>query len=71
MITVVHNQLLCFGDIEMEVVVLALGYQGSVLLSVGRLIVSHDSCLVRKLTDGVGAVDRHSVMCEQGVQESC
>ncbi len=39
---VVHNQLLCFADKEMEIVVLAPGCQGSDLLSVGRLIITGD-----------------------------
>ncbi|CAB1438860.1 unnamed protein product [Pleuronectes platessa] len=37
---VVHDQLLCFADIEMEVVVLTQRCQGSDLLSVGLLVVS-------------------------------
>ncbi len=39
---VVHNQLLCFADLEMDVVVLAPRCQGSDLLSVGRLIIVGD-----------------------------
>ncbi|CAB1428703.1 unnamed protein product [Pleuronectes platessa] len=39
---VVHDQLLRFADVEMEVVVLAPRCQGSDLLSVGLLIVAGD-----------------------------
>ncbi len=57
---VVHDQLLCFADIEMEVVVLAPRCQGSDLLSVGCLIIAGDKAddghVVSKLDDGVGPV---------------
>ncbi len=70
---IVHSQLLCFADFEMEVVVLAPRYQGSDFLSVGCLIVAgdqaNDSYVVSKLDDGVGAVGGHTVIREQGVEE--
>ncbi len=65
-LSVLHNMLLCFADIEMEVVVLAPRCQGSDLLSVGRLTITgdqaDDSCIISKLDDGVGAVGGHAVM---------
>ncbi len=73
LLPVVHKQLLCFADAEMEVVVLAPRCQGSDLLSVGHLIVAGDQtdggCVVSKFDDYVGAVDGLVVVCEQGVQE--
>ncbi len=36
---VVHNQLLCFADVEMDIVVLAPRCQGSDLRPVGRFII--------------------------------
>ncbi|CAB1457121.1 unnamed protein product [Pleuronectes platessa] len=70
---VVHDQLLRFADVEMEVVVLAPRCQGSDLLSVGLLIVdgdqAYDSGVISKLNDGVGAVGGHAVLREQGVQK--
>ncbi len=39
---VVHDQLLCFADVEMKAVVLAPRCQDSDLLSVGHLIVASD-----------------------------
>lgn len=70
---VVHNQLLQFVDIEMEVVVLAPRSRGFDLLSVGRLIVTgdrtYDSNAVRKLHDCVEIVGDHRVECEQGVHD--
>ncbi len=45
---VVHNQLLCFADVEMEVVVLATRCQGSDLLSVGHLIIASDQAMMRQ-----------------------
>lgn len=70
---VVHNQLHCFADIEMEVVVLMPLCQGCDLLSVGHLVVigdqADDVSIVRKLNDDVGAIGGHAVMCEQGEQE--
>ena len=54
---VVHDWLLRFADVEMEVVVLALRRQGSDLLSVGLLIVAgdqaYDSRVISKLYDGL------------------
>ncbi len=70
---VVHNQLLCFANIEMEVVVPAPRCQGSDLLSVGHLIIAGDQAddgrVVSKIDDGVGVVCGHVVMRERGVQE--
>ncbi len=68
---VVHNQLLCSADGEMEGVDLAPRCQGSDLLSVAvsSLLVFSDGCVVSKLDDGVGAVGGHAVMLEQGVRE--
>ena len=69
----VHDQLLCFADVEMEVVFLAPRCQGSDLLFVGHLIVAgnpaYDCCVISKFADGVGAVGGHAVMYEQEVQE--
>ena len=54
---VVHDQLLCFADVEKQVVVLAPRCQGSDLLSVGLLIVASDQAydgrVISKLNDGV------------------
>ncbi len=58
LLPVVHYQLLCFADIEMEVVVPAPRCQGSDLLSVGRLVIV-----------GNQADDGHAVMHKQGAQE--
>ena len=70
---VVHDRLLRFADVEMEVVVLAPRCHGSDLLSVGLLIIAgdqvYDGCVISKLNDGVGALGVHTVMREQGVQE--
>ena len=58
----VHSHLLCFVDIE-----------GPHLLPVGRLVVVGNQAYhcrdVCKLDDGVGGVQGHAVMDEQGVQE--
>ncbi len=56
LLPVVHNRLLCFTDVEMDVVVLAPKCQGSDLL-------------ISKLDDSIGAMGGHAVMREQGVQE--
>lgn len=54
--TVVHNQPLCFANVEMEVVILALRCQGSDLLTVGHLIVVGDQAdVISKPDDVVGA----------------
>ncbi len=66
LLPVVHNQLLCFDDAGMEVVVQAPRCQGSDLLSVGRLIVTggqaDGSRVISKLDDAVGAVGGHAVV---------
>ena len=73
LLPVIHNQLLGFADVEMEVVILASRYQGSDLLSVCRLVAvgdqADDGRVVRKLDDGVGAVWDHTVVCEKGVKK--
>ena len=70
---VVHNQLLSFAEVELEVVVLAPRCQGSHLLSVRRLVAvgdqADDGRVVSNLDDGVGAVCGHAVMCEQREEE--
>ena len=52
LLPVVHNQLLCFADVEMEVVILAPRYQGFDLLSLRRLVavgdLADDGCVVSK-----------------------
>ena len=69
---VVHNKLLCFADIEREVVVLAPHCQFSDL-PIGRLIVvgeqAYHCCVVSKLNDGAGVVFGHAFLGEQGVLE--
>ena len=68
---VVHDQLLCFADVEMEVVVLAPRCQGSDLHSVGLLNVggdqAYDGRVISKFDDGVRALGGHTVIHEQGV----
>ena len=60
----VHNQLINFVEVELEVVVLAPRCQGSHLLSVRRLVAvvdqADDGRVVSKLDDGVGAVCGHA-----------
>ena len=72
LLPVIHTQLLCFADVEMEVVILAPS-QVFDLLSVRRLVAVGDQVddgrVVSKLHDGVGAVCGHGVVCEQGVEE--
>ena len=69
----VHNQLINFAEVELEVVVLAPRCQGSHLLSVRRLVAvgdqADDGRVVSKLDDGVGAVCGHAVMGEQREEE--
>ncbi len=65
---VIHDHLLCFADVEMEVVVLALICQGSDLLSVSHL-QADDGRVISRLDDGVGAVGGHTVIREQGEQD--
>ncbi len=60
---VVHSQLLCFADAEMEIVVLSVGY----LIVAGNQ--ANDSCVISRFEDGVGAVGGHAVVHEQGVQD--
>ena len=70
---VVHNHLLCFDDVEEEVVILAPHSQVSDLHPIECLIVVGDQaylcCVVSKPNDGVGVVPGHAVMSEHGVQE--
>ena len=68
---VVRDQLLCFVDVEMEIVVLVPKCQGCDLLSVGHLIITGDQAymMISRFDDGVGAVGGHAVMSEQGVEE--
>ena len=56
----VHNPLLCFVDVEGEVVYLAPPRQSAYLLPVGCLVIvgnqAYYCCVVSKLDDGVGTV---------------
>ena len=69
LLPVIHNQLLGFADVEMDVVILAPRCQGSDLLFVRHLITvgdqADDGRVINKLHDGVGAVCGHVVVCEQ------
>ncbi len=69
-LSVVHNHLLCFADVEMKVVVLVPRCQGSDLLSIGCLTVTSDQAddghVVSKLDDGVGVVGSHAVVHSPG-----
>ena len=55
-----HNRLLCFANVEGEVVYLALRRQSAYLLSVGCLVVVGDQAyycrVVSEHDDGVGTV---------------
>ena len=69
---VVHDQLLCFPQIQGEVVVQAPHCQFSDLHPIGGLIVVSDQayhCCVVSKCNGVGVVVGHAVAGEQGVQE--
>nr|AAM55226.1 CA protein [Schistosoma japonicum] len=69
----VHNHLLCFVDVECEVIFLTPHSEGPHLLPVGRLVVvgnqAYHCSVVCKLNDSVGGVHGHAVVGEQGVQE--
>ena len=56
----VHNQLICFADVEREVVYLASHCQSAYLLPVGCLVVvgiqAYYCRVVCELDDGVGTV---------------
>ena len=73
LLPVIHNQLLGFADVEMEVVILTLRCQLFDLLSVCHLVGVGDQAdggrVVSKLHDGVGAVCGHAVVSEQGIEE--
>ena len=69
----VNHNLLCFADIQQEVVVSAPRGQKVDLLPVVGLIVlgdeTHQSCVVRKLHHVIGAVGCCAVVSQQGVEQ--
>ena len=69
----VHNNLSCLLHVQGEIVVSALRGQMAHLTPVVCLIVvvdeTHHSCVVRKLDDGVGVVQWHAVVSQQGEEE--
>ena len=73
LVSEVHNHLLCFVDVECEVIFLTPHSEGPHLLAVGRLVdfgnQAYRCCVVCKLDDLVGGLHGHAVMGEQGVQE--
>ena len=69
----VNHNLLCFADIQQEVVVSAPRGQKVDLLPVVGLIVlgdeTHQSCVVRKLHHVIGAVGCCAVVSQQGEEQ--
>lgn len=65
----VHNHLLCFADVDTEVVVMAPRRQDSDLLSAGDIIAVGDGCVISELNDGVGAVGGRAVVRKRAVGE--
>lgn len=69
----VHNLLLCFVDVEGEVIFLAPLYQGPHLLPEGGLDIvgnqNYHCCVTCKLDDSVGDMHGHVFMGKQGLQE--
>ena len=57
---VVHSPLLCFADVEREIVVLTACCQVTDLLSIARLLAvsdeAHNGCVVSKVEQEVGVV---------------
>ena len=68
----VHDHLLCFVDVECEVIFLTPHSKSPHFLPLGRLVVvgnqAYHCSVVCKLDDLVGGVHGHAVMAEQGVQ---
>ena len=68
-----YYHLLCFVDVECEIIFLTLHSEGLYLLPVGRLVVvgnhAYHYSVVCKLDGRVGGVHGHAVVGEQGVQE--
>ena len=69
----VHNELFGLICVESQVVVGAPLRQVLDLFSVGRLIVVTDEanhrCIICKLYNGVGTMNRNAVVGEEGVEE--
>ena len=69
----VHNNLFCLLHIQGEIVVPAPRAQTAHLTPVVCLIVvadeTHHGCVVRKLDDAVGVVQRRAVVGQQGEEE--
>ena len=66
---VVHNQLLGFAEVLMEVGVLAPRCQGSDLSVRPLVFVGDQANVISKLEDCVGAVCGHTVRNEQGAEK--